>query len=166
MLGGDETARRIGGVEAGCSGCRSLRGHRVQRERVLGLDGIPAHHFDHLEVQPTVIVDQAAEAHHATARPHFVSRTVGVRPPGEQQVDLSPDHWIGEQREDGTIARLVLVGVEPLARESFRSVHAHRAQSTRLLLPGDDVNGRVPARQSQRGAARPAERRRWRGGST
>ncbi len=132
LLGGDEPPCRIVGVEAAGGRSGALGAHRGQGERVLLGHWVGADRLEHLEVQRAVVVDESPEAHHAARRPHLVRSVVGCRAaPGEQQIDLRPRDGVGEQGVDGPVARLLLVGVEALAAESFGPVDAHGATVAR-----------------------------------
>ncbi len=114
-------------VEATRRGSALLVGDRRERERVLVRDRILPDHFEHFEGERAVAANHALKAHEPARRPDLVGAGRAALPctPSDYEIDLRADLWIREQRVNGAIARLFLLGIEPLPREPLRSVNAH-----------------------------------------
>ena len=151
MLGCDEPPRRVVRFETRGGSSGLFERYRAQRQRILSLDGVHAHHLEHLEVQAAIIVDQSLEPHHAALGPHLVAGGT----PRENEVDLLTHLRVGQQTGDHPIAGLALLLVEALPLEPLGSVNAHGAHRIRYS-DADINNAAAPPGSGRRGCGTPA----------
>ena len=113
--------RAIGivGMIAAARGGVEFVGDGGDEERILIGDRILADLLHHLKGERAACVGEALEANHPAARPHFV----GVGAPGDREIDVV-GLGLGEHREDGGVAGIVLMRIEPIAGEPFGSEFA------------------------------------------
>ena len=91
-------------------------------KRILICDRVLADLLDDFERQRAAVVGEALESNHPAPRPHFVR--VFVVAPRDHEIDEVGGGSLGEQREDGRVAGIVLMRIESLATAALRSVFA------------------------------------------
>ncbi len=116
----EERAIGVVGAVAAARGGLELLINSGDDERILISDGVLADLFDHLERQRTVGVGEAFESNHPASRPYFVR----VRAPRDHKIDEVGGGSLGQQREDGRVAGIVLMRIESLATAALGSMLA------------------------------------------
>ncbi len=130
MLRLHERPRRVRARVAGPGPRLQLLRQGGQRRRVLAGDGVLTDLLDG-PVAVAAVGVEALEADHPPLGPHLV----GVVAVGDHQVGLRAAHRVRQQRRDGAVAGLLLVGVQPLSAGPLRPRDALLPCRHRLVLP-------------------------------
>ena len=116
-VGLEERAIGIVGAIAAASGGVEFLIDSGDDERILICDWVLADLLDDLERQRAAVVGEALESDHPAPRPYFVR----VGPPRDREIDEIGGGRLGEQRENGRVAGIILMRIESLAAAAFRS---------------------------------------------